>query len=57
MKKFVINLIALLPCVLMAQPGMPNNPTPLDGIIGLLAAAGVTYGISEYVRKQREKKD
>lgn len=57
MKKLVLIMTAILPMVLMAQPGMPNNPTPLNGIIGLLAAAGVTYGISEYARKQRDKKE
>ncbi|GCD77884.1 hypothetical protein JCM31826_13660 [Thermaurantimonas aggregans] len=55
MKKLAFALIALMPVFLMAQPGMPNNPTPIDGLIGLLAAAGVTFGISEYSRRRRNR--
>lgn len=55
MKKLAFLLITLVPAVLLAQPGMPNNPTPVDGFIGLLAAAGVTYGVSEYRRRRADK--
>ncbi|MFN3952636.1 MAG: PID-CTERM protein-sorting domain-containing protein [Thermaurantimonas sp.] len=55
MKKLILILMAALPVLTAAQPGMPNNPTPVDGLIGLLAAAGVTYGIREYQRRNRQK--
>lgn len=55
MKKVIFILIAVSPVILLAQPGMPNNPTPIDGFVGVLAAAGVTYGISEYRRRKTEK--
>ncbi|MFN4298307.1 MAG: PID-CTERM protein-sorting domain-containing protein [Thermaurantimonas sp.] len=55
MKKLAFALVALMPALLMAQPGMPNNPTPINGLIGILIAAGVTYGISEYARRRRNQ--
>ncbi|MFN3952199.1 MAG: PID-CTERM protein-sorting domain-containing protein [Thermaurantimonas sp.] len=55
MKKFIFLLMTLVPAVLLAQPGMPNNPTPIDGFTGILAAAGVTYGISKYRRRRADK--
>ena len=38
----------------LAQPGLPGNPdqAPIDGGLGLLAAAGGTYA----VKKLRDKK-
>lgn len=57
MRIFFNLLVLLLPILTSAQPGMPNNPTPINGLVGLLAAEGVTYGLSEYARKQRKKKD
>lgn len=56
MKKFAFVLMTLAPAILLAQPGMPNNPTPVDGFAGILAAAGLTYGISEYRRRRADKK-
>lgn len=53
MKKLISTLAIVLPWLMMAQPGMPNNPTPIDGMIGLLAVAGATYGIREYRRRRK----
>lgn len=55
MKKQTITLfILLLFHELMAQPGMPNNPTPIDGGLSLLIAVGFTYGA---IHKYNQKAD
>ena len=51
MKKFVLILLVLSGFCAMAQPGMPNNPTPIDGISGLLLLAGAAMGICRYKGK------
>ncbi len=50
MKKIGIILFFILlvsPGLILAQPGMPNNPTPVDGGLLLLAAAGAGLGLSK----------
>ena len=53
MKNFILYLIILIPVWAMAQPGMPNNPTPIDGGLGLLLAAGAAYGVRQKLRKNK----
>lgn len=52
-----ITLILLLAffSLTMAQPGLPGGPdqTPIDGGLGILAAAGGAYAI----KKLRERKE
>ena len=55
MKKIILTLAALLPILMMAQPGMPNNPTPIDGGLGILLAAGAAYGIKKYRDTRKEE--
>jgi len=57
--KRLVTLLSLfvlitLPALLLAQPGLPNDPeqTPIDGGLGILAALGGGYAI----KKLREKK-
>lgn len=57
----VLILVALLlsPELLNARsspPGFPNNPdqVPIDGGLGLLLAAGGTYGLNK-LRKRRDE--
>lgn len=54
MKKFILTIAALAPLWMMAQPGMPNNPTPIDGGLGILLAAGAAYGIKKYRDGRKE---
>jgi len=51
---FIIMIILTLSSALMAQPGLPSAPsqTPIDGGLGLLAAAGGAYAL----KKLRDKK-
>ncbi|KFD40348.1 PID-CTERM protein-sorting domain-containing protein [Schleiferia thermophila] len=56
MKKQITTLfILLLVHELMAQPGMPNNPTPIDGGLGLLIAAGIAYGVIHKYNRKTER--
>lgn len=58
MKHLIFNIFVLLllciPVVLLAQPGLPGPPdqTPIDGGLGILAAAGGAYAI----KKLRDRK-
>lgn len=49
MKKISLFLLIVLimPVIGMAQPGMPTNPTPIDGGLLLLVAAGAGIGIAK----------
>ena len=38
----------------LGQPSNPVNPTPIDGGIGLLIAAGIAYGAKKAHDKHRE---
>ncbi|MFV1884001.1 MAG: PID-CTERM protein-sorting domain-containing protein [Balneola sp.] len=51
---FSLFLILILVTVVQAQPGLPGAPSqaPIDGGLGLLAAAGGAYAI----KKLRDKK-
>jgi len=50
----VILLLLIAPELLLAQPSLPSAPSqaPIDGGLGLLAAAGGTYAM----KKLRDKK-
>ncbi|GCD77972.1 hypothetical protein JCM31826_14540 [Thermaurantimonas aggregans] len=48
MKKILLLAVLLIGIGVMAQPGMPNNPTPIDGISALLIASGAALGISKF---------
>ena len=47
-------ILTILPALIMAQPGLPGGPdqTPIDGGLGILAAAGGAYAI----KKLRDRK-
>lgn len=51
---FSVFLVLIMVAVVQAQPGLPGPPSqaPIDGGIGLLAAAGGAYAI----KKLRDKK-
>lgn len=53
--KISVTVLTLLPVLVMAQPGLPGGPdqTPIDGGLGILAAAGGAYAI----KKLRERKN
>lgn len=51
MKKVFVFTLLLVCAGVMAQPGMPNNPVPIDGISTLLLTAGAAIGISKYRKK------
>jgi hypothetical protein len=44
-----IQILAVLPEIVFAQPGLPGDPdqTPIDGGIGILAALGGAYAIKK----------
>lgn len=48
-----ILMLAVLPDIVFAQPGLPGDPdqTPIDGGLGILAAFGGAYAI----KKLRER--
>jgi hypothetical protein len=51
---FSLFLVLIMIAVVQAQPGLPSAPSqaPIDGGLGLLAAAGGAYAI----KKLRDKK-
>ncbi|MFV1884310.1 MAG: PID-CTERM protein-sorting domain-containing protein [Balneola sp.] len=51
---FSLFLVLIMVAVVQAQPGLPSAPSqaPIDGGLGLLAAAGGAYAI----KKLRDKK-
>jgi len=51
---FVFAIIVLTTGFIIAQPGLPGDPpqAPIDGGLGLLAAAGGAYAL----KKLRERK-
>lgn len=52
---FTFLVIAITTIAIQAQPGLPSAPSqaPIDGGLGLLAAAGGAYAI----KKLRDKKE
>ncbi|KFD38209.1 hypothetical protein [Schleiferia thermophila] len=44
MKNLLTFGLLLLGFAVVAQPGMPNNPTPIDGLTGLLVVGGAIIG-------------
>ncbi|MFV1883404.1 MAG: PID-CTERM protein-sorting domain-containing protein [Balneola sp.] len=55
---FSLFLILILVTVVQAQPGLPGAPSqaPIDGGLGLLAAAGGVYAIKKLRDKEKNKK-
>lgn len=52
--KISVTILIFLPVMVLAQPGLPGGPdqTPIDGGLGILAAAGGAYAI----KKLRDRK-
>lgn len=52
---FALFILIMLPIIVIAQPGLPDSPdqTPIDGGLGILAAAGGAYAL----KKLKEKKE
>lgn len=50
-------LLILLILPLVAQPANPNNPVPMDGGLGLLAAAGLAYAASRFKKQSGSKEE
>ena len=54
MKKILLTLLFLAPAfIAFAQPGGDPTPVPIDGGIGLLAAAGIAYGVKKFREGRR----
>ena len=49
--------IAITTIAIQAQPGLPSAPSqaPIDGGLGLLAAAGGTYAIKKLKQKKKDQ--
>lgn len=47
-----IGFILIASAWVLAQPGNPSAPAPIDGGLTILGAAGVTYGVAR-ARKRR----
>ena len=58
---FTLTMMAAFAAEIMAQPGLPSAPTqaPIDGGLGLLAAAGGAYALKKLRdrRKARNSKE
>lgn len=52
----VLILLFFVPLVVLGQPGLPDGPeqTPIDGGLGILAAAGGIYAIKKLRDKNKE---
>jgi hypothetical protein len=62
MKRLILNIaviIALGTGVMYGQPSLPSNPpqAPIDGGLGLLAAAGGAYAYKKLKGKQEEEEE
>ncbi len=53
---FTLTIILILSAVAMAQPGLPGDPAqaPIDGGLGLLAAAGGAYAWKKLKDRRNE---
>ncbi|NGP90104.1 PID-CTERM protein-sorting domain-containing protein [Fodinibius halophilus] len=62
MKRFfalaTLLIFTILPTLVMAQPGLPGSPeqTPIDGGLGILAAAGGAYAIKKMRAHNKNQK-
>ena len=52
-----LTIVLLLSALAMAQPGLPGDPAqaPIDGGLGLLAAAGGTYAWKKLRDRKKEE--
>ena len=62
MKKFSFALMTIMIAameVVMSQPSLPSNPhqAPIDGGLGLLAAAGGAYAYKKLKGKKNQEKN
>ena len=62
MKKFSFALMTIMIAaieVVMSQPSLPSNPpqAPIDGGLGLLAAAGGAYAYKKLKGKKNEEEE
>ena len=62
MKRLILNIaviVALGTGVMYGQPSLPSNPpqAPIDGGLGLLAAAGGAYAYKKLKGKQDEEEE
>ncbi|HCS21452.1 MAG TPA: hypothetical protein DIW47_12980 [Bacteroidetes bacterium] len=49
--------LILLIIPLIAQPDNPNNPVPIDGGLGWLAAAGLAYAASRIKKRKNTREE
>ena len=54
-----LTIVLILTSLAMAQPGLPSTPTqaPIDGGLGLLAAAGGAYAYKKLKGKSKQDKN
>ena len=62
MKRLVLSIaviVALGTTIVYSQPSLPSNPVqaPIDGGLGLLAAAGGAYAYKKLKGKQNEEEE
>lgn len=52
-----LTIVLILSALAMAQPGLPSDPAqaPIDGGLGLLAAAGGTYAWKKLRDRKKEE--
>ncbi|NVK03655.1 MAG: hypothetical protein HWD92_02485 [Flavobacteriia bacterium] len=53
MKVFLTSTLLFWSFLCLAQPGSPDTPTPIDGGVLALAAAGVGYGFKKIKENKR----
>ncbi|TNE80527.1 MAG: hypothetical protein EP332_07255 [Bacteroidetes bacterium] len=56
-KMLVLGFLMTLAEVAMAQPLPPPNPTPIDGGLSLLLAAGGALGYRTYKKHTQQKEE
>ncbi len=52
-----ISILFIITSIAFAQPGLPSAPSqaPIDGGLGLLAAAGGAYALKKLRKKKQEE--
>lgn len=53
----IVFMLLILPAITIGQPGLPSDPEqeiPIDGGLGILAAAGGAYAIKKLRDKRKE---